>query len=147
VLSFHAGARNSAGVLVVYASEHLAMAAQERFVHLPRPLPHSSRFVKFRLNFGRLAITRMLESNLPPDWRTEPLSVSTQAMGDGWVASASSAILAVPSVLIPEETNFVLNPGHPDFARIEISPAEPFAFDPRLIQRIEPAQRGRTLRP
>lgn len=135
--SLEGGRWNSAGVLVVYSSKHLAMAAQEKFVHLPRPLPRSSRFVKFSFRFGRLAVKKLKESDLPSDWRAEPVPVSTQAIGDAWVAAAQTAILAVPSVLIPEEINYVLNPAHPDFSRIAISAAEPFAFDPRMARLIE----------
>jgi RES domain-containing protein len=140
--SLEGGRWNSSGVPVVYASEHLAMAAQEIFVHLPRPLPRSSRYVKFGIRFGGLAMTRLEPSELPPDWRAEPVPGSTQRIGDAWVAAAKTAILAVPSVLYPEETNFVLNPAHPDFSKIRISAAEPFAFDPRMARLVEPTQPG-----
>lgn len=132
--SLEGGRWNSSGVLAVYASNHLAMAAQEKFVHLPRPLPKGSRFVKFRIHFGRLEVKRLDVPDLPPDWRAEPVPMSTQAIGDAWITAARTAILAVPSILIPEETNFVLNPAHRDFNRIEISEAEPFAFDPRMAR-------------
>ena len=137
------GRWNSSGVRAVYASQHLAMAAQEKFVHLPRPLPKGSRFVKFSLRFGGLAVTRLIVADLPPDWRAEPVPASTQALGDAWIAAGKTAILAVPSVLIPEETNYVLNPAHPDFPKIEISPAEPFTFDPRMARLVEPGGASR----
>jgi RES domain-containing protein len=135
------GRWNSAGVPVVYASEHLAMAAHERFVHLPRPLPRSSRYLMFSLRFGGLLMTRLGIPDLPADWRVEPLPVSTQRVGDAWVSAGRTAILAVPSVLYPEETNFVLNPAHPDFRNIEISAGETFAFDPRMARLVEPVRR------
>jgi RES domain-containing protein len=138
--SMEGGRWNSAGVLVVYASEHLAMAAQEKFIHLPKPVPRNSRFVKFSIRFGRLVVTRLRASDLPPDWRTEPVPMSTQAIGDAWVRDARTAILAVPSVLIPEEANYILNPAHPDFSKIEISDPEPFVFDPRMARLTEPGK-------
>lgn len=128
------GRWNSAGVPAVYASEHLAMAAHEKFVHLPRPLPRGSLYVKFSIRFGGLAMTRLGARALPPDWRAEPVPESTQRIGDAWIAAARTAILAVPSALYPEETNCVLNPAHPDFRRITISESEPFAFDPRMAR-------------
>src|SRR5471032_388433 len=76
--SLEGGRWNSSGISVVYASEHLAMAAQETFVHLPRPLPRSSHYVKFAIRFGKLAVTRLKASELPPEWRTEPVPESTQ---------------------------------------------------------------------
>jgi RES domain-containing protein len=121
-------------VAVVYASEHLAMAASEKFVHLPKPIPERSRFVRFRLDFGNLAITRIAASELPRGWDDEPPTRPTQLLGDAWVLGLGSAILAVPSVLYPEETNFALNPAHPDFPRIKVSAAEPFSFDPRMAR-------------
>jgi RES domain-containing protein len=141
--SLEGGRWNSSGVPVVYASEHLAMSAQEKFAHLPRPLPRSSLYVKFRIRFGGLAVTRLGAVDLPSDWRAEPVPGSTQRMGDAWVAAAKTAILAVPSALYPEETNYVLNPAHPDFPKIEIFTAEPFAFDPGMARLIEPGQASR----
>ena len=138
--SLEGGRWNSSGVPVVYASEHLAMAAQEKFVHLPKPLPRSSLYVKFGIRFGGLAVTRVGTVDLPPDWRAEPVPGSTQRIGDAWIAAAKTAILAVPSALYPEETNFVLNTAHPDYLKIEISAAEPFAFDPRMERLIEPGE-------
>lgn len=138
--SLEGGRWNSAGVPAVYASEHMAMAAQEKFVHLPRPLPRNSRYVKFGIRFGGLAVTRLGTRDLPADWRAEPVPESTQKVGDAWIAAARTAILAVPSALYPEETNYVLNPAHPDFARIKISAAAPFAFDPRMARLIEPVR-------
>jgi len=139
--SLEGGRWNSAGVPAVYASEHLAMAAQEIYVHMPRPLPKGSRFVKFPIRFGRVAVRRLRPRDLPADWRAEPVPASTQAVGDAWIASGETAVLAVPSVLIPEETNFVLNPAHPDFRGLVIGAPEPFTFDPRMARRVEPGPR------
>jgi len=62
---------------------------------------------------------------------------STQTNGDVWIAAAETAILADPSALYPEETNYVLNPAHPDFPRTKISSGEPSTFDPRMARLIE----------
>ncbi len=96
--------------------------------------------MKFGIRFGGLAVTRLGTVGLPSDWRAEPVPESTQKIGDAWIAAAKTAILAVPSALYPEETNYVLNPAHPDFPKIEISTAEPFAFDPRMARLIEPGE-------
>jgi RES domain-containing protein len=137
--SLEGGRWNSAGVPAVYASRHLAMAAHEKFIHLPRPLPRGSLYVKFSIHFGGLAVTRLGVTGLPSDWRAEPVPESTQKIGDAWIAAAKTAILAVPSVLYPEETNYVLNPAHPDFHKIKISRGQPFAFDPRMARLVDPA--------
>ena len=54
-------------------------------------------------------------------------------MGDAWARAARSAVLALPSVIIPGELNYLLNPAHPDFKTISLGKPEPFAFDPRLL--------------
>ena len=132
------GRWNSAGIRVIYASEHLAMAAQEKYVHLPKPVPARWRFVKFRIEFGTVRMQRLDPAKVPAGWQNSPPSALTQAIGDAWVQSGATAILAVPSVIIPEETNFLLNPAHPDFARITVSAPEPFVFDLRVAQLREP---------
>lgn len=70
---------------------------------------------------------------LPFDWTEEPPPASTQDIGNLWVKEQRSAILEIPSVIIPGEPNYLLNPAHPDFRRIQIGKPEPFAFDPRLL--------------
>ena len=55
------------------------------------------------------------------------------AIGDRWIREARSAVLELPSVIIPGEVNYLLNPAHPDFRKIIIRRAVPFAFDPRLL--------------
>ena len=55
-------------------------------------------------------------------------------IGDEWLRSKTSPVLRVPSVIIPDESNFLLNPAHADFAKLSISKPEDFRFDPRLIK-------------
>jgi RES domain-containing protein len=59
---------------------------------------------------------------------------SSQAVGDWWIESRESAVLEVPSVVVAHEHNYLLNPAHPDFARIAIDPPALFYFDPRLFR-------------
>ena len=71
--------------------------------------------------------------NLPPDWNGPDAPFDpTQAIGREWILDGDSAVLSVPSAIIPEERNYVLNVGHRDFSRIEFLPSKPFRFDPRL---------------
>lgn len=137
------GRWNSAGVAVVYASEHLAMAAQEKYVHLPKPVPTTMKFVKFELNFDSSLVTEVDRAALPADWQNAPLLATTQSIGDAWVQSGKSAVLAVPSAIIPEEWNFLINPTHPDFKKISIRAPLPFAFDYRVARLVEPASTPR----
>jgi RES domain-containing protein len=118
---------------VVYASEHLAMAAMEKLVHLKPGLGGQVRYVCFRIYFGDVAVETVDVKTLPPAWDAKPVRSETQELGAEWIASRRTAILRVPSAIIPSECNFVLNPAHADFGHIRIEPPEPFGFDPRLL--------------
>ena len=70
---------------------------------------------------------------LPNDWREYPAPLSTAVIGNEWLASRESAVLSVPSVIVPSERNYLLNPRHPRFtAIIKTVREEVFSFDPRL---------------
>jgi len=132
------GRWNSAGVRVVYLSASLAMAALEKYVHLPKPLPAGMELVRFKVTFSDSLVQRVKPADLPADWRAAPPSASTQFIGDTWTRDVVSAVLAVPSVLIPEETNYLLNSAHPDFKKVKIGEPEAFAFDYRIARLTEP---------
>ncbi len=103
----------------------------ENLVHLNPPLLF--KYVAFRLMFADELLETLSARKLPPDWQIEPAPLSTRALGDAWLRAARSAVLALPSVIIPGETNYLLNPVHPDFRKITIGKPQPFAFDPRLL--------------
>jgi RES domain-containing protein len=125
------GRWNSRGVPVVYTSSTKSLAALESLVHLNPPVPF--KYVAIRIKFDDALVEIVPAKALPPDWQTEPPPPSTKAIGDAWARAARSALLALPSVIIPGEPNYLLNPAHPDFKRISLGKPEPFAFDPRLL--------------
>jgi RES domain-containing protein len=124
------GRWNSRGVAVIYASETRALAALETLVHLNPPMPFEYKII--RVEFGA-ELVEHIAAKLPSDWKTSPPPDSTRRLGDLWVRDARSAILAVPSSIIPDETNYLLNPAHPDFRKIRIGKPVRFAFDARLF--------------
>lgn len=71
--------------------------------------------------------------DLPDGWRRYPPSSATQRIGDAWAAGRQSVVLRVPSVLVPQESNDLLNPGHPDFHRIRVGERVPLDIDPGLM--------------
>jgi RES domain-containing protein len=125
------GRWNSRGVPVVYASATKALAALETLVHLNPLVPF--KYVVFRLQFDKALIEKVPLNRLTGDWRVEPPPPSTKTVGDGWVRDKRSAVLALPSVIIPGELNYLLNPAHPAFKKITVGKPEKFAFDPRLL--------------
>jgi RES domain-containing protein len=127
----YGGRWNHAGTAVVYLADSPALAALEQFVHLGRAHATLS-FVAFPVHIPDELIAVFDPRRLPANWRELPAPPETKEIGTGWVVSASSAVLKIPSVLVPVEHNYVLNPAHPDFDRIEIGKPEPFSFDPRM---------------
>ncbi len=73
--------------------------------------------------------------SLPKNWKSYPAPRNVRAIGDAWVASGKSAVLRVPSVLVPSESNFLLNPRHPEYTNLVIGEPLRFGFDPRLFRR------------
>jgi RES domain-containing protein len=127
-----AGGRwNSRGVAVIYTSESESLAALETLVHIGTG--SQIRFRIIRLDFDKAFLETLALSALPPDWKSEPPGPATKQLGDAWVKGAKSAILAVPSVIIPSGLNYILNPNHPDFSKIVFGKPKAFTFDPRLL--------------
>jgi RES domain-containing protein len=125
----YGGRWNSVGTSVVYASSTRALAALEALVHLNPPVKF--RYVAIPIEFGDALVEKL--AVLPARWTEAPPPPATRRIGDLWVQEARSAVLELPSVIIPEEPNFLLNPAHPDFSEIKIGKAKPFSFDPRLL--------------
>lgn len=124
------GRWNSVGVRVVYASATLSLALVETLVHLPSGILPA--YCATRCEIDESLVEVVDPGALPSVWKGYPPPRESQAIGDRWVAEARSAALRVPSVIVPSEFNYVLNPAHPDFARIEIGKPLPFPFDARL---------------
>jgi RES domain-containing protein len=115
----NAGGRwNSPGSAVVYTASSLPLAALEVLVHLPRE-SILAKFVSIPIDFDEGLITS-LKASLPPDWRDYPAPVTTMTIGDEWLRSKASPVLRVPSVIIPAESNFLLDPAHADFPNLSI---------------------------
>jgi len=125
------GRWNSRGVPVVYASASQSLAALETLVHLTPPVMFHYKVI--RIGFSDELVEQLKAGVLPSDWRVEPPPPSTKQLGDAWVRSSRSAILAVPSVIIPDEINYLLNPAHADFKKIAVGKPADFTFDPRLL--------------
>src|SRR3972149_4085147 len=85
---------------------------------------------------------RRRPAHLPPDWRAYPAPRACAELGTRWIAARSTAMLAVPSAVVPSEPDYLLNPLHADFRRIRVGRPQPFSFDPRLWKRAWPARRG-----
>jgi RES domain-containing protein len=127
------GARwNSPGRLVIYASEHYATAILEKLVHAGRALlpgPHHAAAIEIPDDLP----TEQFDPTAVAGWDAEE-SASARAYGDKWHAAGRTAVLVVPSLPgQPIERNFIINPAHPDAARIRVLPAFDVVWDGRLF--------------
>lgn len=130
----YGGRWNEKGTAIVYAAATLSLAALETLVHVADyDLLNGIDYSCIRLEFAPDLVERVEITALPADWQTLEHPVCKR-IGSDWARTASRPVLAVPSAVIPEETNYLLSPTHPDFKRILATPPQPFAFDGRLIK-------------
>jgi len=125
------GRWNSGGVRMVYCSEHLSLAALEILVHT-QSVTIRDKFRVFRVAWDEKMMTTIDLKKLPNGWNAQPPSLISKKIGDEWIRSDRSAVLAVPSVIVPLEKTFLLNPKHRDFGKIKIKDSGSFALDQRL---------------
>jgi RES domain-containing protein len=79
-----------------------------------------------------VSIRTIEETDLPANWSGPVATRKTKDIGTSWAKSGATAVLSVPSVVVPNERNYLLNPAHPDFSKIRFSAPRPFVFDKRL---------------
>ena len=117
------------GMRAVFASATLSLAALERFIHTDPDLEPAD-LVAVGIESADIRVEAVQVEDLPRNWRQYPAPSELASIGEQWLRQARTAALSVPSVVIPRERNFILNPAHADFERLIT--LEPFAFDPRM---------------
>ena len=128
--SLYGGRWNHKGTPVIYTAESRALCALEvlanaddladDYVATPIEMP------------DEIAVTVISITGLSAGWdANEPID-ATRDIGTNWAKGLAAAVLSVPSAVIPRERNYLLNPAHPDFARIRFHSPEPFYFNDRL---------------
>lgn len=124
------GRWHTRGKPIVYCAEHPAGALTEMLVHLDREeMPNTFRLLRIAIK-KTAPVQRLEEGNLPANWRTDvPI---TRAIGDAWLASRSSLLLEVPSVLVPFSRNILINPQHAAINETQIVEVLNVPLDPRL---------------
>lgn len=127
------GRWNSPGLAMVYTSSSLSLASLEVMVHLEDPDAFKRLFSWLPLEIPEDLVERLDPAQLPANWNTDETNSMSQSVGDVWLRSNRTAVLAVPSVVTPGERNYLLNPVHSGFSEIKIGKAESFLPDPRLV--------------
>ena len=123
---------NSRGEPVIYTAATRALACLENVVHRSG----EGLVADFRVMVIEIPNTLLVETvpieTLPPDWFEFRQYAVCQQIGGEWLQKRASAVSRVPSAIIPNEHNYLLNPAHPDFSPISLLRTEPFLFDPRI---------------
>jgi RES domain-containing protein len=126
----HGNRWNPRGVRMAYASEHRSLAFLEMLVHVSREaVPEDLLLVPVEV--PDQFISRI--ETLPEGWNLLPYSEEARREGFRWVESRKSVGLLVPSVIVPQERNLLINPAHPDFPVVRLGSPEPLVVDRRLF--------------
>ncbi|MCW5221660.1 RES family NAD+ phosphorylase [Verminephrobacter aporrectodeae] len=129
------GRWNRPGRPVVYTSLTVALACLETVVHLDASdLPMHRFLVRIEVPDQLWeARRRLMPADLPPGWNATPEGKASLDVGDTWLATASTTLLTVPSVIVPEEYNVLINPLHANAAAIKAIKERPWFYDQRLL--------------
>ncbi|HEY0045161.1 MAG TPA: RES family NAD+ phosphorylase [Flavobacterium sp.] len=124
---------NSLHTRLVYTAESRSLATLEVSVHLDlnEDLPTDRFYVEIDIP-ERLAILEVDLQDLPNDWDAKPPALTTQTIGDDFVFYNEAAVLKVPSSIVPQEFNYLINPSHPDSKLIKVISTAQMQFDPRI---------------
>jgi RES domain-containing protein len=123
---------NSRGNFIIYTAQSRALACLENLVH--------------RSGEGNNALFKVMVIEVPDSIKVDVVDIKTlkkdwyaianyaycQSIGNQWVIDAKTAVMKIPSAVIKQEYNYLLNPNHPDFKKIKLSGTEPFNFDERF---------------
>lgn len=123
---------NHLGTALVYTATSRSLAILEYFVNLDiREQPDD--LLMAEASFGDESIETIDPGQLPPDWNSID-NLACRDLGSAWAASRRSLALLVPSIVVPRESNLLLNPAHPDFSTIALAEPIPFRFAPRMFR-------------
>ena len=128
----YGGRWNLPGLALLYTAEQRAIALLETLVHLPvEDLPNDMYLMTLEVP-DDVSREVLAPADLPADWQRLSMPQPTATIGHAWLQSGRSLALQVPSVVVPQERNLLLNPAHPEFIRVRLLDAQPFHFDERL---------------
>ncbi|MFM1759983.1 MAG: hypothetical protein RLY75_1254 [Pseudomonadota bacterium] len=129
------GRWNKKGMPVLYTSESIALACLETMVHInAQGLPLTRYLVRIDIPTRVWNLAKKLNMKTAGmGWDALPAGTASIEKGQKWLQSNTSALLLVPSVVIPQANNVLINPLHPDIKLIKAKKIEKFSYDPRLV--------------
>jgi RES domain-containing protein len=130
--SLYGGRWNRKGTAVIYTAESRALCALEMLVNADEL---AGDYVAVPIDVpDEIAVQAISAADLARGWDASAATDVTRDIGTNWANGLATAVLSVPSAVIPQERNYILNPTHPDFSRIVFASPEPFDFDDRLTR-------------
>lgn len=130
------GRWNSKGVAALYTSSSRALCTIEIIVHIPAGIIPKDYYL-ISIEFPDNAPVKAIDiKDLPANWNSNPISVSTQRIGNTFFSEQKALVLKVPSAIIKDEWNYIINPMHESFREVKILSIEPFALDARLFKKL-----------
>lgn len=128
------GRWNSPGTAVVYASSTISLAVLETFVHFdPINQPNESVLISIEVP-GKARIESIDPEKLPDNWLAYPAPRELAGVGDAWAKAMASLMLRVPSAVVPEEFNILLNPAHAGIRKCRAEVVRKFQYDQRMLK-------------
>jgi RES domain-containing protein len=131
----YGGRWSSPGTRLSYTSEHQSLAMLEYFVHLDVDDPPGDLVLAVAEAPDDLARERVEISDLSANWRESAAPPQLARLGDEFAQRGEHCLLLVPSVLAPNENNWLINPAHPGYKRIVVREVEPLSYDPRMFRK------------
>lgn len=129
------GRWNGKGTAMIYTSASRALCMVEIMVHMPAGIIPKDFYLASILIPDTAPIITIAPKELPENWNRNPVSASTQKIGSAFIAGHEALILKVPSAIVKDEWNYLINPLHKDFKKVKITSTEPFSFDGRLFKK------------
>ena len=128
------GRWNRPGNAMLYCASNISLAALETFIHLKAGgLPLNRYLVEFAIPDAVWARAGSVPAP-PVGWDAIPTGKVSLDAGDAWLKARDSALMIVPSAIVPEECNVLINPLHPDASRITARKTRKWTYDPRLMR-------------
>lgn len=129
------GRWNGKGLAALYTSASRALCTIEIVVHIPAGIIPKD-YCMVAIEFPDDVSVKIIPlKDLPHTWNNNPINVHTQRIGNTFISSKKDMVLKVPSAIVKDEWNYIINPQHKDFQKIKILEIEPFTFDTRLFKK------------
>lgn len=131
--AMYGGRWNSEGVYLLYTAGSPSLAMLESLVHLGGRV--TGDFCQIAIEVPEESVLELMPEDLPANWRESPAPDLLRSIGNRFIVEGQYLMLKIPSVLVPDESNCLLNPAHPDFKKVRVLVKSPIRFDERLVKK------------